>query len=230
MIRKSDAVAAGFLAGVPLLFVLLPSLAQCYADLNASHAYLMSFAKFALLATFGECFALRIVSGRYWKPDFGVLPKAVVWGVLGVIIKAAFVVFASGVPNLLAGFGLPADALRSEGLSAARVGSAFAVSVFMNCIFAPVFMTLHKLTDAHIHNHNGKLCALWQPADVGALLRGVNWDVMWGFVFRKTIPLFWIPAHTITFLLPPAMQTLFAAILGIVLGVLLAVAALSGKK
>lgn len=45
------------------------------------------------------------------------------------------------------------------------------------------------------------------------------------FVFKKTIPFFWYPAHTITFLLPGEMRVLFAAILGVVLGVLLAIAA-----
>ncbi|HRZ79119.1 MAG TPA: Mpv17/PMP22 family protein, partial [bacterium] len=46
----------------------------------------------------------------------------------------------------------------------------------------------------------------------------------------KTIPLFWIPAHTITFLLPENHRVLFAAILGVVLGVFLAIASLKGKK
>jgi len=41
---------------------------------------------------------------------------------------------------------------------------------------------------------------------------------------RGTIPFFWIPAHTITFLLPGEYRILFAAVLGIVLGVFLAVA------
>jgi len=53
-------------------------------------------------------------------------------------------------------------------------------------------------------------------------------------VFKKTIPLFWIPAHTITFLLNPDYQVLFAAFLSIVLGAILAVADLmdnpSAKK
>ena len=57
-----------------------------------------------------------------------------------------------------------------------------------------------------------------------------NWSVQWNFVFKKTIPFFWIPAHTITFLLPVQYQVLFAAILGIVLGVLLAIASLKSEK
>ncbi|MCK7530557.1 MAG: Mpv17/PMP22 family protein [Marinilabiliales bacterium] len=41
-------------------------------------------------------------------------------------------------------------------------------------------------------------------------------------VLKKTIPFFWIPAQTITFLLPPEFQILFAALLSTVLGVILA--------
>jgi hypothetical protein len=48
--------------------------------------------------------------------------------------------------------------------------------------------------------------------------------VQWNFVLKKTIPFFWIPAHTITFLMPADFRVLFAALLGIVLGVILAVA------
>jgi hypothetical protein len=48
--------------------------------------------------------------------------------------------------------------------------------------------------------------------------------VQWNFVFKKTIPLFWFPAHTITFLLPSQFQVLFAALLGVALGVILAIA------
>lgn len=42
---------------------------------------------------------------------------------------------------------------------------------------------------------------------------------------KKTIPLFWYPAHPVTFLLPSEMCVLFAALLGIVLGVILAIVA-----
>ena len=53
---------------------------------------------------------------------------------------------------------------------------------------------------------------------------------MWGFVYKKTIPLFWIPAHTITFLLPAEYRILVAALLGIVLGVILGIASLKSKE
>lgn len=65
---------------------------------------------------------------------------------------------------------------------------------------------------------------------MGEILAGLNWRVLWGFVFKKTIPLFWFPAHTVTFLLPGNMRVLFAALLGVVLGVLLAIGARKGEK
>ena len=102
------------------------------------------------------------------------------------------------------------------------------MSVSMNTIFAPVFMTLHKITDTHILMHGGTLRGFFTPLDMGGIMSSLNWKVLWGFVFKKTIPFFWFPAHTITFLLPGNMRVLCAALLGVVLGILLAVAARKG--
>jgi hypothetical protein len=66
----------------------------------------------------------------------------------------------------------------------------------------------------------------FSPLDFARIFKEINWKVQWNFVFKRTIPLFWIPAQTITFLLPEEFRVLFAAFLGIVLGVLLAIAAL----
>ena len=93
----------------------------------------------------------------------------------------------------------------------------------MNTIFAPVFMTFHKITDAHIAACDGSLKALVTPIPMAERFTAINWQAQWGFVFKKTIPFFWYPAHTITFLLPAEQRVLFAALLGIVLGVLLAI-------
>ena len=100
----------------------------------------------------------------------------------------------------------------------------------MNSIFAPVFMTLHKVTDTHILTTGGTLKGFLTPIPMKKIISELNWSVLWGFVFKKTIPLFWFPAHTITFLLPGNMRVLFAALLGVVLGVLLAVAARKGER
>jgi hypothetical protein len=100
---------------------------------------------------------------------------------------------------------------------------ALSVSVAMNTIFAPVFMTFHKITDAHIAACGGSMRAFVTPIPMAKRFAELNWQAQWGFVFKKTIPFFWYPAHTITFLLPSEQRVLFAALLGIVLGVLLAV-------
>lgn len=213
---------------VILAISLTPNFGLHFRSLNMSHGYILSFVKFAVLASFGECLALRIVSGTYWKRGFGLLPKMIVWGVLGVIIKAAFVVFATGVPAMLASLGLPVSLTDlATGTFGKRFILALGISTFLNCIFAPIFMTLHKITDGHIHDYKGTLTALCRPINMKKQLASINWDIQWGFVFKKTIPLFWIPAHTITFLLPADFRVLFAALLGIALGVILAFANLN---
>ena len=85
----------------------------------------------------------------------------------------------------------------------------------------------HKITDIHIIENGGTLRGFVKPIRFARVFQEINWDVQWNFVFKRTIPLFWIPAQTITFLLPEEFRVLFAAFLGIVLGVLLAVAARS---
>ena len=66
--------------------------------------------------------------------------------------------------------------------------------------------------------------------EMARIFREINWEVQWDFVFKRTIPLFWIPAQTITFLLPEEYRVLFAAFLGVVLGVLLASASLKNRE
>ena len=206
-----------------------------------AHPYIMAFFKFAILATLGEMLALRIKEGVYNKKGFGVVPRMMVWGFLGMCIAMAMVIFKSGVPTFL---GTVADALTGNGGHAAtyaavfkaseltwgKVGIAFAVSVLMNSIFAPVMMTFHKCTDIHITDNGGTVRGLLRPMKMREIFsKKINWDVQWNVVFKKTIPLFWFPAHTITFCLPPTFQVLFAALLGVALGLILALAGGSKK-
>lgn len=213
-----------------LPFFISETVYNFYVDFNASHGMVTSFIKFALLATFGEAIGLRIRTGNYNQPEFGLLPRAVVWGLLGLTIKLAFVLFASGVPQFLAYMGMEnaPQALKGE-LTLAKILVAFSISLFMNIIYAPVMMTLHKVTDTHIVNNGGTLSCLLKPIHFGNILASINWKVQWSFVFAKTIPYFWIPAHTITFLLPADFQVLFAAVLSVTLGIFLAVASLKGS-
>lgn len=208
---------------------------------NESYWVLTSFLKFAVLATLGEVIGLRIKTKKYNAPNFGIIPRAIVWGLLGLVIKLAFVVFAVGAPVFLekaCGLVGAIDSMKYKDAFDAfannngwlRVLSAFSISAIMNLIFAPVMMTFHKITDTHISNNGGTVAGLFKPIEFGKIFPSINWFVQWDFVFKKTIPLFWIPAHTITFLLPNEFRVAFAAFLGIVLGVMLSIASIKGNK
>ncbi len=192
---------------------------------------IMSFIKFAILATLGESIGLRLKSGVYNKKGFGLIPRAIVWGFLGLTIKLAFVIFANGAPAFLGslGFSEMGQVMRGE-FTAIKLLGSFTISATLNIIYAPFLMTIHKITDTHITNNGGTIGGLFRPIKFGEIMVNMNWDVQWNFVFKKTIPFFWIPAHTITFLLPAEYQILMAAALGVVLGVFMAVASIKGNK
>ncbi len=202
---------------------------------TAAHPFIMAFFKFAILATFGEMLALRIREGVYNKKGFGIVPRMMVWGFLGMCIAMAMIIFKSGVPAFLEAVGgcekgALAAIFKASELTWGKLGIAFAVSVLMNTIFAPVMMTFHKCTDIHILDNGGTVRGLLRPMKMREIMgQKVNWDVQWNVVFKKTIPLFWFPAHTITFILPPTFQVLFAALLGVALGLILALAGGSKK-
>lgn len=223
--KRTDLYFIVAIAAIFLPFFLSAPLYEWYSTFNASHGMVMSFLKFGILSTLGEMLGCRISTGKYVTPTFGVLPRMVVWGFLGMGINMAMIIFSKGTPMFMQYMGMTnaVEAFTTDGFSMDKLWVALAVSVAMNTIFAPVFMTFHKVTDAHIAAHGGSLKALVTPIPMVERLGTLNWQAQWGFVFRKTIPFFWYPAHTITFLLPAEQRVLFAALLGIVLGVLLAV-------
>ncbi|WP_434362947.1 hypothetical protein NF212_21125 [Parasalinivibrio latis] len=212
--KKDDWLILSIITVFIAAVYLTPGLGTLFASLTTEHAYIMSGLKFALLATFGEVLGKRVSSGNWNIDGFGVLPKMAVWFLLGAVIKAGFVVFATGMPIVVKTLGLPANAILD----------AFAISLGLNLIFAPMFMTMHKITDMHIADCGGQMRALVTPIDMAAKFSQIDWQKQYGFVFKKTIPFFWIPAHTVTFLLPETFQVIFAAMLGVVLGVILSVA------
>ena len=73
-----------------LPFFLFEKVYEAYYQFNLEQGLLMSFIKFAILATLGEVIGLRIKTGNYHQIGFGILPRAIVWGFLGVSIYVAF--------------------------------------------------------------------------------------------------------------------------------------------
>ncbi len=229
--KRTDIYFVVVILAIFLPFVLCNPLYEWYKAFNAEHGMVMSFLKFGILATLGEMLGGRISCGKYVTPNFGVLPRMVVWGLLGMGINMAMIIFSKGTPMFLQYMGMSnaVESFAADGFSMDKFWVALSVSVAMNTIFAPVFMTFHKITDAHIAACGGSLKALITPIPMAQRFAEINWQAQWGFVFKKTIPFFWYPAHTITFLLPAEQRVLFAALLGVALGVLLAVSIKKGK-
>ncbi|TKG88494.1 hypothetical protein EYV94_27030 [Puteibacter caeruleilacunae] len=229
--KKSDLLFLVFITLLFAPFFMSDVVYDFYSSFNKNHPYVMGFIKFAILATTGEAIGLRLREGNYNKNGFGLIPRAIVWGFLGITIVVAFQIFASGAPVFMKILGVEGATEVMRGpITLQRVMVAFGISVTMNLIYAPVMMTLHKITDTHIVNNGGTVSGLLKPIEFGEIMKGLDWGVQWNFVFKKTIPFFWIPMHTITFLLPVEFRVLFAALLGIALGIILSIAVLKSKK
>jgi hypothetical protein len=224
--KKQDLIFFTIIVLIFLPFFISDPLYNFYVRFNTSHGFIMSFLKFAILATYGEVLGLRIRTGKYHLDGFGLFPRMIVWGFLGLTIKAAFISFSAGGPAILAYLGMDqaASVLAGE-LSWGKLLAAFSISFTLNLTFSPVLMTFHRISDTHIMKFGGRMRCFINPPDVRNILEGFDWKMHWDFVLWKSIPFFWIPAHTVTFLLPVDFQILFAALLGVVLGVILAFAA-----
>lgn len=231
MLKRDDLYFLIIIVLLFLPFFVSKDIFSAYKTFNHDHGLVTSFIKFAILATLGEVIGLRIRTGQYFQKGFGIIPRMLVWGVIGVTIKIAFIIFSVGTPAFLEYIGIKDASLALAGkISTEKVFVAFCTSVAMNVIYAPVMMIFHKIMDMHILSNGGTIKGLFSPIKFKEIFVNLNWSVQWNFVFKKTIPFFWIPAHTITFLLNPDYQVLFAAFLGIMLGIILSVADMTDKQ
>jgi hypothetical protein len=202
---------------VPFILILVfKDSREWFETITKDSPYLMGFIKTAILATMGELLAFRIVTGKY-KGIVGLPYKFVVWGFLGLGFVLVFQIFDGGVQSAQLKGLLPSASTDTFG---GKILLAFMTSLFMNLIFAPTFMLLHRVTDTYIELGNGKLKSI-RRIRLDSIIEAISWKGFVGFVLIKTIPLFWIPAHTITFILPPQYRVLMAASLSIALGILL---------
>ena len=204
------------LASVTLFFI-IPSTHHIFVNLTKTHPFLMGFLKFAILATMGELLALRLSTG-IWKRPPGLAAKLVVWGLIGIAVTFMFLFFSAGVMAMVEKGVLPAG----SGTAGVFL-KAFYTSAIMNLTFGPVFMAAHRLSDTYIDLRSRD----FKPS-AKEVVGAINWSGFIDFVVAKTIPFWWIPAHTITFMLPVEYRVLVAAYLSIVLGIILVYA--RGRK
>lgn len=169
---------------------------ECYVSFVKNYVFLSAIIHFAILGTLGEMISQMMVNKNVKYPFtfFMTLKKMAVWAFLGVVIKFTFKGFVSGyVPKLMEVGYLPQ----------AEHGSflfAFSVSVLSNLQFGIFMVLFHRLLDNLVTGQKN-----WKNLDKGFL------SMLW----------FWIPAHTITFMLPEHFQIVMASAWSVALGVLL---------
>lgn len=194
-----------------VLMLVIPASNHVFISFTTQHPYLAGFLKFAVLATMGELLAIRIITSNWVMPK-ALIARSAVWGFLGIVITLVFAVFPSGISFAMANGFLPGGEN--------KLIWAFFVATAANLWFAPVMMIFHRFTDTYLdmkYENKGKVT-------VSAIAKRIDWSSFYSFVILKTIPFFWIPAHTMVFLLPAEYRVILAALLSVALGGILAFA------
>lgn len=185
----------------------IPESREIFKTLTRSHPYVMGFFKIAVLGTMGELLGGRIVTGKWLLKGIRLPQRALVWGFLGIVFTAVFPLFSFGVDGLL-------DAGLIPGAGSV-LAAAFWKSFFLNLVFGFPMMVFHRVTDTLIDR--GDLFEIWPLAEITGSL---DWRNLYRIVGAACL-WFWIPAHTITFLLPPEFRVVSAALLAVILGAIL---------
>lgn len=194
------------------LILIFPQSREIFKALSSSHPYIMGFIKFALMATVGEILALRLAKKDWLLPVY-VGKRMIIWGLIGVAITFMMKIFSCGVSALMLDGLLPGG---TDNTLAVRFLKAFYTSATMNLTFGPTFMAFHKCSDKWL-----ELKSEGKPHKALDAVAAVDFKSFTGFTLFKTIPLFWIPAHTVTFMLPGEYQVIMAAALSVALGIIL---------
>ena len=105
--KLKDVIFFGLLILLFIPFFVFIDVFKFYDAFNKDHPIITSFIKFAILATTGECIGHRIKTGNFHQKGFGLIPRAIVWGFLGIVIQMVFVIFSvllivTGIFNFIA--------------------------------------------------------------------------------------------------------------------------------
>jgi hypothetical protein len=205
-----------FLWGLALLvwvvILVVPASRVVFISVTDAHPYAGGFVKFAILASMGDMLGIRVLKRQWIKPK-GLIYKALIWGVIGIMVTLVFTVFMGGAEAAQAAGKLP--------FKGSVLAQAFFGSAIMNATFGPMMMAFHRFTDMYI---DAKVDSSGGPVTLKELIAKNDWNSLVEFSWLKTCPFFWIPAHTIVFLLPPQYRVIVSAFLSIALGLLLAFA------
>lgn len=164
-----------------------------YVELVKEYPIYSAMVQFAILGTLGDIFSKWVQQGKVHKPYKVsiILLKMLEWAIIAITIKYAFTGFQGFIDSLVAHHLLP---------ELSNFARAFTVSVTMNLQYGLFLVIFHRFLDNVIaKKHN------WKNIDKGMF------SLIW----------FWIPAHTITFMLEKPFQIGLAALWSVVLGFIL---------
>jgi len=181
-----------------------------FGDVVNLHPYFMGFLKVGILASFGEMIKTRGRTGSYKTPDLWA--KFLVWGLYGMLFTVCFAIFGRGIAALADGGTIWWKPFESA--AANRIFLAFSTSLWLNLVFCYPMMLSHEWCNTCI--------AKRRFLGGTEFLQGLDPHI-WGSYLLKTIVVFWIPAHTVTFSLPGGYQILMAAFLSLALGFILTI-------
>ena len=180
-----------------------------FGEVVGHYPYISGFLKVGLLATLGEMIKVRGKTGSWKTPDL--IAKFIVWGVYGMLFTIAFAIFGKGIHELM---GTPVWPLTFENETAQKIWQGFSTSFWTNLIFCFPMMLSHEYWNTCI--------ARKRFLGGTEFLEGID-KHLWGSYLLKTIVVFWIPAHTVTFSLPANYQVLMSAFLSLALGFILTI-------
>lgn len=166
-----------------------------YLNWVESSPIISAMLQFALLGTLGEIISCWIVKKNFKYPfTVGItLWKMLVWAILAIGIKYAFKGFAGFLESLIAADMWP-------DFDSSSLLYALSLSLLMNLQFGLLLVIIHRVLDnIPLKTRN------WKNLDKSM------YSLLW----------FWIPAHTVTFLVPDLLRIGLAALWSVALGLIL---------
>ena len=165
-----------------------------YVEFVRSYPFISAMIQFAILGTLGDYVSSRLARSKTEYTFRIVFSKAIIWAVLAIFIKVAFVGFEGFLAALVLNRVLPQIFFENTFLN------SLSRSVSMNLQFGFFLVVFHRLLDNLVFGERN-----WKSLDRAFI------SLFW----------FWIPAHTVTFMLPKDYQIGLAALWSFMLGLLL---------
>src|SRR6056297_2347219 len=161
-----------------------------WIDFVKTYPILSAMVQFAVLGTIGEFLGTAIRKGKITFFSFKItLGKMLIWAILAVMIKYAFVGFTGFVNELVAHAMLPNFFL------------PFFISAFMNLLFGPLLIFSHRAMDNFLEKKQNRKG-----------LKGAVFTLIWFWIPAHTVTFLSPEIWRIT------LAAVWSVVLGIILG------------